>query len=475
MLLGAVTAGGDGRALVARLNKNVRARNARVHLVAETAFGPYLRLCRYRLGNGLTVLTMLDRSAPVVSYHTWYRVGSRHETPGKTGLAHLFEHLMFSETKSRPAGEFDALLEAAGAESNAATWTDWTYYYENLPKRELELAVALESDRMANLVLRDPQVASEKEVVANERRYRVDDSVEGTADEALYKHAFTRHPYRWPTIGWMEDIQGFTTEDCRRFYRTYYAPNNATLILVGDFDEEEALRLVQARYGGMKSARIPEERIAAEPPQKKERRVHLRQPTSSEKVLVGYRSPSMSHRDYPVLTVLHEVLFGGRSGRLHRLLVEETEKATQVRGSVAPFRYEGLYEMWISMREGKRGRDGLALLDAELTRLHREPVEAPELEKAKNRLELAFLEGMTTAGGKAEQIGFYESVVGDGGAVFAQLEAYRRVTADDLRRAARTYLVKNRRTVVEVAPEAKSKGRAKRGGKRRAERAGKTR
>src|SRR5512139_2835914 len=210
---------------------------ARVEFAGSVSFGPELSLARYWLGNGLDVLLCEDHSAPVVAYHTWYRVGSRHEREGKTGLAHLFEHLMFNETENLPAGEFDRKLEEAGAESNAATWLDWTHYNIAVPKEQLGLVVSLEAERMSHLVLRDPQVSSEKEVVANERRYRVDDDVEGTADEALYEHAFTRHPYRWPTIGWMEDIQGFTTEDCRRFYRTYYAPNNATLILVGDFDE----------------------------------------------------------------------------------------------------------------------------------------------------------------------------------------------------------------------------------------------
>ena len=186
---------------------------------------------------GLTVLTLVDRSAPTVSYHTWFRVGSRHERPGKTGLAHLFEHLMFNETRNHPPGDFDRLMERAGAEANAATWTDWTYYYENAPRGALPLLIELEADRMGNLVLRGPQVSSEKEVVVNERKMRVDDDAEGKALELLYRSAFRRHPYRWPTIGWMEDIRAFTVEDCREFYRKHYAPSNATIVIAGDFNE----------------------------------------------------------------------------------------------------------------------------------------------------------------------------------------------------------------------------------------------
>src|SRR6185503_8847493 len=151
----------------------------------------------------------------------------------KTGIAHLFEHLMFGETESVAHGAFDRMLEEAGAETNAATFLDWTYYHTNLPKDALELTVELEAERMARLVLRDPQVSSEKEVVANERRQRVDDDVDGSVSELLYKTAFSEHAYRRPTIGWMQDIQAFTTEDCRAFYRTYYAPNNASLVAVG--------------------------------------------------------------------------------------------------------------------------------------------------------------------------------------------------------------------------------------------------
>src|SRR6478609_789377 len=200
-------------ALVARINENAGEGTARLAYVGAVPFGPEL-VHRYTLENGLTLLLLVDRSAPVLSYFTWFNVGSRHEKPGKTGLAHLFEHLMFNETKSLKAGDFDRKLEENGAESNAETWVDWTYYYESLPKDRLGLAIQLESDRMANLVLREPQVASEKEVVANERRYRVDDDVEGIMSEVLYKEAFRQHAYHWPTIGWMADIEGFTPADC---------------------------------------------------------------------------------------------------------------------------------------------------------------------------------------------------------------------------------------------------------------------
>src|SRR5215472_17429626 len=238
---------------------------------------------RWRLANGLTILLLVDTTAPVVAYHTWFRVGSRHEHPVKTGLAHLFEHLMFGETQNLRAGVFDRKLEENGAETNAATWVDWTYYHELLPADRAKLAVKLEAERMQRLVLREPQVASEKVVVANERQMRVDDDVEGAANELLYKTAFTRHPYGWPTIGWMEDIQGFSPEDCVAFYRTYYAPNNATIVVVGDVRERDILLAIRDSYGRLQSQPIPPEDIYPEPPQLEERAVSVSKPTTTEK------------------------------------------------------------------------------------------------------------------------------------------------------------------------------------------------
>lgn len=441
--------------LIERLNRGVRKRNARWTFVRDAAFGDALTLRRFRLGNGLTVLTLVDRSAPTVSYHTWFRVGSRHERPGKTGLAHLFEHLMFNETRAHPPGDFDRLMERAGAEANAATWTDWTCYYENAPRDALPLLIDLEADRMSNLVLRGPQVASEKEVVANERKLRVDDDIEGKAVELLYESAYRRHPYRWPTIGSMDDIRGFTVRDCQEFYRAHYAPSNATVVIAGDFDEQKALSLVQRHYGGLSPSRTAKIPLASkEPAQRAERVLQLSAPTPSEKLLLGYHAPSFSDSDTPALVVANEVLFGGRSSRLHRLFCLDEEIALSVRGSISPFVDPGLFEIWIFLREGKRRTDALRLLDRELDRLASKEPSPLELEKAINQLELSFLHSMETAGGKAEQIGFYETVCNDGAAVFKRLADYRGVTADDVKRVVAKYLRPSRRTRVEILKSA---------------------
>src|SRR5690242_15408956 len=220
-------------------------------LEAEAALGRSLIVKRWRWPSGLGLITAIDRGAPVVSYQTWFRVGSRHEQVGRTGMAHLFEHLMFNQTETLPPGEFDRVVERTGGESNAATWVDWTYYRLSLPARDLALGVKLEAERMTRLVLEPTPVEAERDVVTNERRERVEDDVDGWLDEQLMAHAFTEHPYRWPTIGWMEDIRALSLPDIRAFYRTWYAPNNATLVCVGDFDEGAVLDLVASQFGAI--------------------------------------------------------------------------------------------------------------------------------------------------------------------------------------------------------------------------------
>jgi zinc protease len=408
---------------------------------------------RWRLGNGLAVLVLVDTVAPVVAYHSWFRVGSRHERPGKTGLAHLFEHLMFGETENLKAGVFDRKLEESGAETNAATWVDWTYYHELLPADRVKLAVKLEAERMHRLVLREPQVASEKEVVANERRYRVEDDVEGLANELLYKTAFEKHPYRWPTIGWMQDIEGFTPEDCTAFYRSYYAPNNATIVVVGDVRERDLLLAIRDAYGNIPAQAIPAEDVFPEPVQTAERSIALTKPTASEKLLVAFKGPALGDADHTDLTVLSEVLFGGRASRIYRTLIVEKELAIDVRGWVSTFRDPGLYECWVTARGEHTAAEILPLLDAAFARACDELVSEDELVRAKARLELGSLQQLETASGKAEQIGFFETVLGDSTVAFRRVEAFRRTTASDVRRVARRYLRQASRTVLRVVPE----------------------
>ncbi|QQR90668.1 MAG: insulinase family protein [Myxococcales bacterium] len=428
-------------------------RKAQVRLIRRHDLGQSKEVKQYRLKNGLDLILLSDHSAPVLSYQTWFRVGSRHEKKGKTGLAHLFEHLMFNETKHLPAGQFDRILESAGGETNAATWLDWTFYYENLPSSKLELVASMEAERMVNLVLRKPQLDSEKEVVANERRYRVEDDIHGAVNEKLYATAFRKHPYHWPTIGWMEDILNFKLQDCREFYKTFYAPNNATIVISGDVSEEDALHCIEKHYGKLPSAKIPKEKAVKENTQRTERKLTMRLPTPTEKLQLGYRSPALADPDHTVLCIIDEMLFGGRSSRLHRSMVVEAEAASEVSSFVGSFKDPGLYEIWISMREGKSSKKGLALFEKEIRRFCHGPIRAEELDKAKNRFELSFLQGMENNSGRAEGLGFYATVLGDFTQAFSRMGQVRGISVADLRRVSKKYFNKTSRTTITVLPK----------------------
>lgn len=416
-------------------------------------FGSALQVERWRLANGLTVLLVEDHVAPIVSYHTWFRVGSRYEEAGKTGLAHFFEHMMFNETKNLGWGEFDKRMEAAGGDTNAATWIDWTYFYESLPSEELPLAIELEAERMARLVVRKPQVESEREVVANERRMAVEDDVRGMADEMLQALAFgSKHPHGWPTIGWMEDIEGYRVSDCRAFYETWYAPNNATVVVVGDFDRDQALETIQSAYGRQRPSALPERRRPGRPRQRKERRATLRWPTATEKIAIGWHVPPYADFDHAVAELIHELWTSGRSSRLRRRLLEDMEAVSQLGGGVGGLEHGGLFELWLGLREGIPAARVLDVIDDEVRRLVEEPVSDRELEKVKNRTELFALGAVETMGERAYQIGFGETVTGDPGHLFQRLEEIRRVSAADIQRVAASMLRDSRRSIVHVVP-----------------------
>lgn len=438
-------------AVVQRVNLS-RPATRHVSYAGPTPFGQGITIHRFTLVNGLTTLIEVDPSAPVVCLQTWMRVGSRFEQQGKTGISHLFEHLMFGETEERAHGAFDRMLEEAGGETNAATSLDWTYYHQNLPREALTLGLQLEAERMGKLVLREPQVASEKEVVANERRQRVEDDVDGAVSEILYREAFKKHAYGIPTIGWMADILGFTPEDCTSFYRTYYAPNNATLVLVGDVDLEATLGAIADHMGALEASEIPVEDVQPEPPQTEERRVEVDKPAPTHRVVMGYKCPALGDFDHAGLVVLNEILFGGRSSRLHRRMVKELEIATEIRGWVGTTRDPALYDISLVARGEVTGEALLAAFDEEIAKVTGEAVSEAELDRAKSRLELGTLQSLETVSGRAESIGFYETVIGEPGALFSKLEGYRRVSRADVLRVARRVLSTSGRTLVLVRP-----------------------
>jgi zinc protease len=408
---------------------------------------------RFRLHSGLGLIAAVDRHAPIVALQTWYRVGSRHERAGATGMAHLFEHLMFGQTENLPPGEFDRLVERTGGESNAATWVDWTYYRLSLPARDLPLGVRLEAERMQHLVLEPAPVEAERNVVTNERRERVEDDVDGWLDEQLMAQAFTLHPYRWPTIGWMEDIRALTLPDIRAFYRTWYAPNNATIVCVGDFDERVLLDLIATHYAAIPPAMLPVVPNIVEPEQTHERVVRAPKPIATDRLLIGYKAPGQDEADWAALEIVATMLAGCPSARLHRRLVIEREAASSVDAQLTPFRDPSLLRLAVTAARGHTANETLGVIDAELAAIIARPPARAEVEKAKALAETDFWTGLVDIDGKAESLGHYETALGDFRRLSTAAERLAQVTDDDVARVLRTYLQPERRTIVIAEPE----------------------
>lgn len=406
---------------------------------------------KWRLHNGLTVLLWRDSSAPVFAYQSWFRVGSRHEKQGKTGIAHLFEHLMFKATETMGDGEFDRVMEAHGASTNAATWVDWTYYREKLPAGNLPLVTRLEADRMEHLALTPMQLEAEREVVKNERKMRVDNDPDGQIYEELYALAFSKHMYGSPTIGWMADIEAITLEDCQAFYKTYYAPNNAIISLVGDFDPTEALDLIEARYGHLESQPIEAEDVRVEPPQTSARRKELSLPVSSDKAVYAWHGPAAVDAAHAALEVLSEVLSGGESSRLYKRMVTDEEVATDVTGWVASWAQPGIFEIAVQAVPGQPLERSEVIISEELASIAAGGLTERELSKAVNGLETYFWRSIADTSSRARGLGHAETTVGDFRWFFGQGERYQAVTRDAVIAAA-AKLTPERCTAVVAVP-----------------------
>ncbi len=424
-------------------------------LLSETPFLTPDRMIRmYEFPNGLRALLLKDAAAPVVAYQTWFRVGSRREKLGTTGIAHLFEHLMFNETEHLKPGELDRMIELRGGHTNAATWVDWTYYQNDLPASELELIIRLEADRMAHLVLHSPQLESEREVVMNERRFVVEDNVDGFMSEQLFQLAFTKHPYHWPTIGFMQDIQAISLEDARSFYRTYYAPNQATLVVVGDIDEQKTLDWIEQYYGQIKPQSIPKEEFVKEPPQEKERRSTFVKPVVTERLLIGYKAPEFLDPRHLRLQILADILLGGPSSRLYRELIVEKEIASSADVDITPFRDPGMFQIRVTLQQGHKAQEAEECIYAQLRSIQEHGPTQDEVDRAKARFLTGFYLGLQTAHGKAAALGEHEITAGDYRNLFRSVDEFKKVSVQQIQDAARTFFRPEARTVIIATPEA---------------------
>jgi zinc protease len=404
------------------------------------------------LSNGLEVLVWVDRNIPNIALQNWVHVGSRNEGPGISGLAHFFEHMMFNGTTRHAQGEFDRLLEARGGSNNAFTSQDVTVYQDWLPRSALELVLELESDRLAHLALRPEVVENEREVVWSERLLRVEDSGAALLEEQVQAGAFVAHPYRIPTIGWPADIRSWTMADLQQFYATYYAPNNCTLVLVGDLDPEHALALTERYFGPLARRPPPPPVCVQEPDQHGERRVILERPAQNPIVHCAYRAIAAADPRAPALNILQTILLGGDASRLHRALVEEQKRAVAVSGGWAEGFDANLFTIQATLPEGGAPLALQHALDAELARLLDHGVSEAELRRGQNIVAADFWRGVSTIDGKARLLGEYAVLHGDHALLFRAPALYEAVTREDVMAVARRVFDPDRRTVGVLQP-----------------------
>jgi len=422
-------------------------------LLASSSARAADRVVAATLDNGLRVLLLEDQRSPIVSFQVWYRVGSRNEHRGLTGIAHFLEHLMFKGTPSHGPKQFARLVEQNGGQDNAFTSQDVTSYYVDIAADKLDLVIDLEADRMQNLLLDPKEITSEREVVIEERRTRTEDDPSGFLGEEVGSIAFKAHPYGAPIIGWMDDIKRVTPEEIRAFYKTYYVPNNAIVVAVGAFRAADALEKIKKRFGRIPRGKVPPPMLAVEPTQNGERRVVVKKQAELPVVYMAWHVPNHKSDDAVALEVLSTILAGGRASRLYRDLVYQRQLALEAGGDNAYFSIDpNLFWFWATPMPGQTPEKLETELSAHMERLKTEPVTDEELARAKNQIEAAFVYQEDSVHQRASLLARFELLGG-----FALKDSFlakvRAVTAADLARVARTWFAPDKKSVGVLLPK----------------------
>jgi zinc protease len=419
---------------------------------------PKLEVREHKLANGLDLLMYEDHSVPVATVQVWYHVGSKDEKKGRSGFAHLFEHLMFKGSAHLGSEEHKNFIASIGGRYNATTDFDRTLYFQSIPSNYLERVLWMEADRMSSLNVSDENFKSERDVVKEERRLRVENPPFGRLFEVVLDKTFTTHPYRINSIGSMADLDAATIQDVRDFHSLYYVPNNATLVVSGDFAPGQVIQWAEKYFGPIpKGKPIPRE-IAAEPAQKAERRtVDYHANTPLPAVVITYHVPQAGHPDTYALQVASNILSAGESSRLYRRMVSENQMAVAAGGDAILLEDPGVF-FFYSILQGGKPEDGEKELIAGAEQLRATPVSEADLTKAKNQLISALVFGRQTGADKADAIGYARVILDDVSYVNRQLAEFQKVTAADVQRVARTYFSPENRTVVYMLPEAMRPG-----------------
>ena len=404
------------------------------------------------LENGLKVLMLEDHKSPAVTFQVWYRVGARNEKDGKSGLAHFLEHMMFKGTPTTGPEEYSRIIAKNGGRSNAFTSSDVTVYFATMSRDKIAIEIELEADRMANALLGETYFEAEKKVIQEERRLRTEDNPASALGEVASAVAFTIHPYRRPVVGWMQDIENLTRQDLVDFYKLYYVPNNAFVVVIGDFSTAEILPKIKSAFGKIPRRPEPPKVSSTEPEQRGERSVILKKEAQLPFILAFYHAPNLKSPDSFALDLLSVVLAGGRSSRLYHDLVYQQRLVRGVDAdysavSIDPTGLSIYAQLLPGIEPPTVGRE----IDRLLEKAKSELISERELQKAKNQIEAAFIFAQDSIFGQAMKIGYYEAV-GGWRQMNEYLDGIKKVSREDIQRVARQYLSADRRTLGTLIP-----------------------
>jgi len=404
------------------------------------------------LENGLKVLMLEDHKSPAVTFQVWYRVGARNEKDGKSGLAHFLEHMMFKGTPTTGPEEYSRIIAKNGGRSNAFTSSDVTVYFATMSRDKIGIEIELEADRMANALLGETYFEAEKKVIQEERRLRTEDNPASALGEVASAVAFTIHPYRRPVVGWMQDIENLTRQDLVDFYKLYYVPNNAFVVVIGDFSTAEILPKIKSAFGKIPRRPEPPKVSSTEPEQRGERSVILKKEAQLPFILAFYHAPNLKSPDSFALDLLSVVLAGGRSSRLYHDLVYQQRLVRGVDAdysavSIDPTGLSIYAQLLPGIEPPTVGRE----IDRLLEKAKSELISERELQKAKNQIEAAFIFAQDSIFGQAMKIGYYEAV-GGWRQMNEYLDGIKKVSREDIQRVARQYLSADRRTLGTLIP-----------------------
>ena len=430
--------------------------NLSITLLLVLSFNARAEIMERTLDNGLHVILKKDTRAPVVTSHIWYKIGSVDESSGKTGLSHALEHMMFKGTKKNPRGKFSEVISKLGGTENAFTSKDYTAYYQTLPSQYLEDAIKLESDRMSNLVVSKEDFLKEIEVIKEERRLRTDDQPEGIAYEQLYASAYNNSAYHDPIIGWMEDLHNMTEKDIFNWYKSWYAPNNATAVIVGDIDFDKTFKLVEKYYGNKKNIKIDNRVERVEPEQFGEKNISIVIPEKPSYLITGYKVPSLNTKNIEkwecyALSVLSGILSSGPNSRLQKVLIREKKLASYADSGFSMFsRKDPLFLIDVNPMVGRKISDIEIEIELIIQELKSKLVTQKELDRIKAQVLASEVYQQDSIDYQARILGMVKTSVGDTRIIKKYTANINSVTADQVRKVAKKYLVSNLKTSVTV-------------------------